>query len=854
MEEFLRGRRPPEVSRPREKSRETAKETAELPGIIAEKMTDLVREYGLETLQAMLAKMQAAVDEGRPLKAQELQETIETRSPASEFQEKTLEAFEALGFVETLAGGRLVVDHQRLFDEFSIKDLQRLPGQPFKSLKQLPKSRLEFLGQAFAGKQTLLRTDFKADPERAEPRPLFYLPETRTEALDPEKIRSSKFHFGLWEIPQATKGAETQAVDISQPASLTQQTFFETSLAAILYHPDYGNARRDDNGKLLITEDGAEKPVSGNWLAEQGLKFVVDGKPMAVRNNTREVISKYASELVHRELFKPEDLARESFRNRAAETAGISSNGTMSVGGVKHYLGRQFVGRSLRIDNMGNGLAALVELDENGLGTPVGLINALEKGDPRLTERKTNTGSFFEAGGKLTNPRTFNEQEFTTPKPDENPDVFFERKQKFEAFKAVLDFDNALKQETSLGIFDIAPELQQALRDQGQKLRNQEKLALEFVKAFGQPGLEILAATLENTAISEKVLQTSLDLPPQEQKAVIPQLRTALLARRQALAELQTQRNDNRITDLEYRKMTFEINRRVTSLLIAAEDSAAIRDSDSSTTKQEALERLADQGNELVLFSSIFKDAFKGTGEMDFEAMKGLDVETKHGNTLDQDTQAAMLAIFEANWKEQKPEALTTLRNGFLKKLTDSPETQFHVLKKDGRVVAFIRFDERPDLEPGALYGGSLNVDPSLRGSAIGEAMMKAAVDEAAREHVIYADVFPELQVGMKYVEDLGCVITGVEEVQVDDSGKTTTRLLLKRNDAENSQYERGGKQAVTKTLDLRKGTQELVALIASQTAEGKVATRYFADPKNPNLRTLVFEPKAVAEQLAEAA
>lgn len=64
-----------------------------------------------------------------------------------------------------------------------------------------------------------------------------------------------------------------------------------------------------------------------------------------------------------------------------------------------------------------------------------------------------------------------------------------------------------------------------------------------------------------------------------------------------------------------------------------------------------------------------------------------------------------------------------------------------------------MRFDktESPDGHP-ALYAASLNIKKDLRGSAMGEAVLKNTVDHEAADHVIYADVFPELLAGTKYV------------------------------------------------------------------------------------------------------
>lgn len=847
MNEFRRGERPSVIEQPRERKIDQKHETTQK---IAGQMKDLVREYGLDALKEMLAKMQNAVDGGRGIKAEELLEVIEARPEHSAFQKEALETLEDEGYIELRDDEVYIVDDQKLFGGFSLKELKRKDNRLSSQFENFSRSRLEFLGNAFVDTEVVLKSEYEQNPE-APAKPFFYLPKTREDALDPKKIRQSEFHYGLWEIPRIT--SDSTGVTAPQPASLTEQSFFETSVAALLYHPQYGNGQRDTQQRLKVRDGDRFISPTGEWMYKQGLKFSLNGVPNILRHKPREILREHASGLFERGLLQPSDFAREHYTNRMSETSRVATNGMVSIEGVKHYLGRkEFSGKAVRIDNVADGVAAVLELDENGLATPVALINIFQKGDGDLVFRKTHeTSGFYEAGGKLTQPRSYSEKEFAQPKPGEDPDAFFKRKQQFETFSALLRFDNTLKQEAGLALFDLSPELRKELQKYGDKIGKNEQLYLDFAKTFGQKGLEMIAASIQNTSLSEQILKTALEIPASEREILLPRLHDALLARRDMLSALEEHKNQGRLGDLEYRQMAFEINRRVTSVLTAAGDSAAIKDSLEAPTKQQALEKITQQGNELVLFSKIFKDAFKGTKEMNFDQIRGVTIEVEKGGEINAEAKDQMLAIFEANWQGQKPELLPALRQGFIKKLEEAQDTQFHILKKDGRVVAFLRFDERPDLEPGALYGGSLNVDPALRGSAIGEAMMKAVIDETAKEHTIYADVFPDLIVGTKYVEELGCVITGVEEVTLGENGKTVKRLLLRRNDQENQTYSREGKGAQTITVDLRKGQEALLSVIEQQTRQGKVATRYFANPTQPHLRTLVFETKSASEQLA---
>ncbi|MFZ2681651.1 MAG: GNAT family N-acetyltransferase [Patescibacteria group bacterium] len=811
---------------------------------IAEQMIDIANEFGVEALQIILAKMQTALTEGRGLEAGELAEVIKEKATRSEFQETALKAFEGLGFVEQLDNGTVIVDDQKLLSEFSLSQLRDVAGEELAKFGDFKTDRITFLGNAFADKQVILKNDWKQNPE-TQPKPLFYLPNTRQESLDIDRIRAADFHYGLWEIPQASKGAKERIEELSQPASATEQNYFETSLAAVIYHPKFGDAQRDEQGKLHTYQSGEKKAISGQWLWDQGLKMkFTDGK-RELRSNAKEVIQEFAPNIIENSLLQAQDFGLERSVNRSQETARVSNNGVVSIGGVKHYLGRAYAGRAIRIDEIGDGTAALVELADNGQGTPVGLIDIYKKGDPRLSERKTNTGSFFEAGGKITHPRAFSEAEYQSPKPNEDPDVFFARKQKFEAFNAVLDFDNVLKSQGYPAMFSLSPELQGNIRNHGNQINKNKQLYLNFIDSYGKPGLEIMAAVIDNSSIAEKTLETALALPETERNTLIPRLHEALLARHVALNELKALQLANKVTDLEVRKFTFEINRRVTSLLTAAEDSAGIREGLNTTNKSEVLKLLVKQGQELALFANIFKDAFKGSPENVMEGLKGVELKVETCAELSDLDKTAILDIHAQNWK-QKPDVYPKLRKA-LEIALESNTSKAYVMKNGHNVTAFMRFDQVGN-DPNQLYAASLLVKPGLRGSAIGESFMRAAMDECAEDHILKADFFPEFIVGTTYVEQMGWVITGVEEVDIGN-GKTAKQFMMERNDRKNLDYVGKSNKDLSKskglniqTIDVRNGTAELIQAVEQAQVKGQVVTRYFADRKNPNLRTMVFE------------
>ncbi len=279
---------------------------------------------------------------------------------------------------------------------------------------------------------------------------------------------------------------------------------------------------------------------------------------------------------------------------------------------------------------------------------------------------------------------------------------------------------------------------------------------------------------------------------------------------------------------------------------------ALLLNADNPGADIEQIEKmLSKQSTDVILFSSVFKSLFKGETKVDFSRLNGLEFGTYQGDELAEADRAQMLEIAKENWNHTPDLAAFVI--GKTKGLLDtkSEKQQFYILKKNGAIAAFLRFEDREDLEPGAIYGGSFNVSSELRGSAIGEAMLHQVLDQLAKDHVIYADVFPEVLAGTAYVEKFGCVITGVESVNLD--GKQMKRFLLRRDDRENDEYLARKKDASAESLsqmagvrvesfDIRTQKEQMISAIAEATRKGNVVTRYWYDQQDPNKRFFAIE------------
>lgn len=280
-----------------------------------------------------------------------------------------------------------------------------------------------------------------------------------------------------------------------------------------------------------------------------------------------------------------------------------------------------------------------------------------------------------------------------------------------------------------------------------------------------------------------------------------------------------------------------ELLSRAKKLLITFQDS----DVKDITAKLESFQ------SDNVLFASMFKVTQKGQ-VVKFEDIKGLKLETLNGSELseNEDDCIKMETIARKNWNTDKPEITEVLMTG-MKSAFQNTSTQWHLLRRNSDILAFIRFDNESG---SSVHAASLHVNSGLRGSGIGEAMMHAAIISEAKKHIVTAEALLEAEVSTKYVEDIGFVIIGIETLVTPEGPEIDVlkiRIDKERNanyEGKSSKLEHPSAQLRIRRFDISKGTEEMIEAIRRETAAKNVGTRFFVDPTNPDVRYIAFEPE----------
>ncbi|MBI5729117.1 MAG: GNAT family N-acetyltransferase [Candidatus Magasanikbacteria bacterium] len=178
--------------------------------------------------------------------------------------------------------------------------------------------------------------------------------------------------------------------------------------------------------------------------------------------------------------------------------------------------------------------------------------------------------------------------------------------------------------------------------------------------------------------------------------------------------------------------------------------------------------RLSRMKKDVVLFASAFK-IYAQPGRVDFDKISGVEIATEQSEDLDGNEIEEMRSIFAANRSgEDFTRQFLAAQLKKFDKIVESAGRKFYMLKNDGRIVSFARFDERDD---GKLYFGFFNTESEVRGHGIGGAFMQAILEREARDKDVVLDVRVDNPAAKSYERDFGFKI---EKTFVDGKNGAT--------------------------------------------------------------------------------
>lgn len=179
--------------------------------------------------------------------------------------------------------------------------------------------------------------------------------------------------------------------------------------------------------------------------------------------------------------------------------------------------------------------------------------------------------------------------------------------------------------------------------------------------------------------------------------------------------------------------------------------------SKAKNKKEELISSLESIRTDLVVFASIFKNAFAKGQEIDFSQIKGLDLSIMDSGELSDQDKKQMRDIFKGNRTGVSPEFAEQRLKGEFDPVMSESGHKFYNLKKDGQIISFARFDELPN---GNLYTGFINTAPDIKGMNIGSAFLETVFQREGQRKAIELKV-REDNPAVKLYERFGFEIEG---------------------------------------------------------------------------------------------
>jgi len=274
-----------------------------------------------------------------------------------------------------------------------------------------------------------------------------------------------------------------------------------------------------------------------------------------------------------------------------------------------------------------------------------------------------------------------------------------------------------------------------------------------------------------------------------------------------------------------------------------------------------------------LLFGSMFKTAIKTLVISEIKDVASFDIKNVLNQELSVIEKNEMLGVVAQNWLP-RGEVGAEVVSRFKKKIdSDVSLTKWAILKKDKKVISFVGF-ESLDSKDGRqhLYAGSFNVDTKFRGSSIGDIMIREVLIRESKRAVLHATMDPQIDIGTRYVEDIGFLVTGVAEKYLDTSesffeitadhtvlGNFESRMWTREQTLEFArehsreplvaQAERGDIIVASVTRDAG-AEPEFISGAAEILRAGFIGTRYIPDGPDSKVRYMIFEKQKSQKML----
>ena len=354
-----------------------------------------------------------------------------------------------------------------------------------------------------------------------------------------------------------------------------------------------------------------------------------------------------------------------------------------------------------------------------------------------------------DAGEMKERIRKYNVTDYIPQRTEESPKDYAERVSRLsDVGFATKTFQNFFP-EAGIGVHRLSWSEQLILADAMLEEKSKDRL-VSFAKQYGVNGVRSFLSVDLDRKLGKQVLELGEKGDPKIVAEIFKKY--AVIVDSVKMIESRClQTFGKAFSPAEMNKVEENLFRKAKELLEGFEPSKI-----DSLEAVNVIGQLEHINEEVLLFASTFKVASEQR-PVDFSEIKGVEIEIKDSGVLSAEDKMQMIEVYKGNRAGYEPQRLAQTVKEFEEVLKTSGK-EFNLLKHNGQLLAFIRFDQLPN---GNLYAGSLNVRPEARNSQIGMALLRATLDKKAETHNIEALAWSKLPMLKHYTGDFGFQITG---------------------------------------------------------------------------------------------
>jgi len=334
-----------------------------------------------------------------------------------------------------------------------------------------------------------------------------------------------------------------------------------------------------------------------------------------------------------------------------------------------------------------------------------------------------------------------------------------------------------------------------------QATEEEKKRLLNFVADYKEDGIKSFLSLEADQNLGEKIIDLGGRMDKESAAIVFHYLAEIVDLAEKENDELKNLfLKEGEATNLDWREIRLSLLRKTNDTINRCQQESQTRL--NPETIKNLLNGLSKSGAEMLLLTSVLKEAKLSGETIDLEIIKDLSLDIKmYGERIKEKDKKEILNIAHDNWQSFGNQQMAkVVIDGLKESLINDQEQGVYILKYKGEVISFVRFEPT---DHNTVYAGSFNVSKNLRGLSIGTEMMEKALIKESNANVLEATASIKIPAGCAYVEKIGFVADGLIE-NYHGTGESLYAIKLDQKNNGNYNLRHEGKDRPLSSEELK--------------------------------------------------